>query len=232
MLKSLLAEQQLQAAKEGCEKLSKKRATFMGAFRIAHGSSIDDVDDRIVKAKSALFEVTNDLQERMNRWKQIELLCGVPIILNPGLTCLENILKPSKGNGTVNSTHSGLNAMSLSSSDSTLREESPPPRRELSKAPPPTFPPPSYSKSSPLVHQESFHRGSHHVATTTASPVTAVSRVVYPNECYRPLADNVSSFETDNEDLSIVEDDSTERSVTRLPWPPVPRRSGRSSPWM
>ncbi|GIY52544.1 stromal interaction molecule 2 [Caerostris darwini] len=125
--KKALAEQQLQAAKEGCEKLSKKRATFMGAFRIAHGSSIDDVDDRIVKAKSALFEVTNDLQERMNRWKQIELLCGVPIILNPGLTCLENILKPSKGNGTVNSTHSGLNAMSLSSSDSTLREESPPP---------------------------------------------------------------------------------------------------------
>ncbi|PRD22730.1 UNVERIFIED_CONTAM: Stromal interaction molecule 1 [Trichonephila clavipes] len=110
--KKAIAEQQLQAAKEGCEKLSKKRATFMGAFRIAHGNSIDDVDDRIVKAKSALFEVTNDLQERMNRWKQIEMLCGVPIILNPGLTCLESMLKPGKGNGTIGSTHSGTESFS------------------------------------------------------------------------------------------------------------------------
>ncbi|GIY52543.1 SOAR domain-containing protein [Caerostris darwini] len=72
-------------------------------------------------------------------------------------------------------------------------------------------PTPSYSKSSPSFTK----KASTEVLTmyTTASPVTAVSRVVYPKECYRPL-DNVSSFETDNEDLSIVEDDSTERSVT------------------
>ncbi|GBN78411.1 hypothetical protein AVEN_275409-1, partial [Araneus ventricosus] len=63
----------------------------------------------------------------MHRWKQIEMLCGVPIILNPGLSYLENILKPGKGNGTVGSTHSGLSTLSLSSSDTTLREESPPP---------------------------------------------------------------------------------------------------------
>ena len=39
--------------------------------------------------------------------------------------------------------------------------------------------------------------------------------MVYPREAYRP-PDNLSSFETDNEDLQIteVDDDSTERSVT------------------
>nr|XP_042909966.1 stromal interaction molecule homolog isoform X2 [Parasteatoda tepidariorum] len=125
--KKSVAEQQLLAAKEGCEKLSKKRATFMGAFRIAHGSSIDDVDDRIVKAKSALYEVTTDLQERMHRWKQVEILCGFPIIHNPGLASLESILKPTLLNGTSSSTHSGLNTLTHSSSETTLREESPPP---------------------------------------------------------------------------------------------------------
>ncbi|KAF8782443.1 stromal interaction molecule homolog isoform X2 [Argiope bruennichi] len=254
--KKAIAEQQLQAAKEGCEKLSKKRATFMGAFRIAHGSSIDDVDDRIVKAKSALFEVTNDLQERMHRWKQIEVLCGVPIILNPGLTFLENILKSGKGNGTVGSTHSGLSTLSLSSSDTTLREESPPPyvgvvqtsvtstktterlsfkgkrfliHRDsgISLTPaahspaiygPSTsrngttsnIPPPTYSKSSPSFTKKISSEGP---SLYSAALPPTVSRVVYPKECYRPV-ENLSSFETDNEDLSIVEDDSTERSVT------------------
>ncbi|GFS51974.1 stromal interaction molecule 2 [Nephila pilipes] len=209
--KKTVAEQQLQAAKEGCEKLSKKRATFMGAFRIAHGSSIDDVDDRIVKAKSALFEVTNDLQERMNRWKQIEMLCGVPIILNPGLSCLENMLKPGKGNGTIGSTHSGLNTLSLSSSDTTLREESPPPYVGVVQSTTSNIPPPTYSKSSPSFTKKASQEGP--LTLYGNPPPAAVSRVVYPKECYRPL-ENVSSFETDNEDFNIQEDDSTERSVT------------------
>ncbi|KAF8782445.1 Stromal interaction molecule like protein [Argiope bruennichi] len=208
--KKAIAEQQLQAAKEGCEKLSKKRATFMGAFRIAHGSSIDDVDDRIVKAKSALFEVTNDLQERMHRWKQIEVLCGVPIILNPGLTFLENILKSGKGNGTVGSTHSGLSTLSLSSSDTTLREESPPPYVGVVQSTTSNIPPPTYSKSSPSFTKKISSEGP---SLYSAALPPTVSRVVYPKECYRPV-ENLSSFETDNEDLSIVEDDSTERSVT------------------
>ncbi|KFM72062.1 Stromal interaction molecule 1, partial [Stegodyphus mimosarum] len=202
--KKAVAEQQLQAAKEGCEKLSKKRATFMGAFRIAHGSSIDDVDDRIMKAKSALYEVTTDLQERMHRWKQIELLCGFPIIMNPGIACLESILKPGLVNGTTGSSHPALNTLSQSNSDTTLREESPPPYAGLVPSAVSNIPPPSYSKSSP-----SFLRKNIEI------PSYATSRVVYPRECYRP-SDNVSSFETDNEDFQIAEidDDSTERSVT------------------
>lgn len=64
----------------------------MGSFRVAHGSSIDDVDNRILAAKSALAEVTHDLQERALRWKQIESLCGFTIVNNRGLEYLQSTL--------------------------------------------------------------------------------------------------------------------------------------------
>ncbi|KAG8192783.1 hypothetical protein JTE90_019101 [Oedothorax gibbosus] len=138
-VKKNLAEQQLQEAKEGCEKLSKKRATFMGTFRIAHGNSIDDVDDRIVKAKSALYEVTTDLQERMHRWKQIETLCGVPIVVNPGMSQLESILKLGKGIASTSSKSSGLNTLTKNNSETTLHEESPPPYTGIIPSPQTSF---------------------------------------------------------------------------------------------
>ena len=75
-----------------CDKLRKKRSTLLGAFRVAHSSSIDDVDNRILQAKSSLSEVTQDLQERLHRWRQIESLCGFSIVNNPGLTYLESVL--------------------------------------------------------------------------------------------------------------------------------------------
>ncbi|KAI1299374.1 Stromal interaction molecule 1 [Halotydeus destructor] len=74
------AEMQLGLAKDSCEKLRKKRATFMGSFRVAHGSSIDDVDNRILQARQALSEVTKDLEERLHRWRQIEMICGFSIV--------------------------------------------------------------------------------------------------------------------------------------------------------
>lgn len=58
------AELQLLSAKEGCEKLKKKRSSFLGSFRVAHGNSIDEIDNRILQAKESLAEVTKDLQER------------------------------------------------------------------------------------------------------------------------------------------------------------------------
>lgn len=78
------AELQLLAAKEGCDKLKKKRSSFLGSFRVAHGTSIDDVDNRILQAKESLAEVTKDLQERLYRWRQIESLCKFPITQNRG----------------------------------------------------------------------------------------------------------------------------------------------------
>jgi hypothetical protein len=42
--------------------------------------------------RTSLNEVTHELQERVHRWKQIELLCGFNIINNSGLPYLENML--------------------------------------------------------------------------------------------------------------------------------------------
>lgn len=64
----------------------------MGAFVSTHGKSIDEVDRSIVEARTALNEVTQELQERVHRWKQIEMLCGFSIINNNGLQFLENTL--------------------------------------------------------------------------------------------------------------------------------------------
>ncbi|KAL1432738.1 hypothetical protein MTO96_012947 [Rhipicephalus appendiculatus] len=128
--KKAAAEKQLLAAKEGCEKLRKKRGSFMGSFRIAHGSSIDDIDNRILQAKAALSEVTKDLQERLHRWKQIERLCGFAIVNNQGLGPLENMLRGSFLNGTAASSlphsYSVGKKMSRSGSEGTLAEEESP----------------------------------------------------------------------------------------------------------
>ncbi|XP_023948270.2 stromal interaction molecule homolog isoform X2 [Bicyclus anynana] len=86
------ADMQLQQAREACEKLRKKRSSLVGAFVSTHGKSIDDVDRSIVEARTALNEVTQELQERMHRWKQIERLCGFNIINNNGLQFLESTL--------------------------------------------------------------------------------------------------------------------------------------------
>ncbi|XP_023242863.1 stromal interaction molecule homolog isoform X2 [Centruroides sculpturatus] len=128
--KKAAAEKQLAAAKEGCEKLRRKRSAFMGAFRIAHGGSIDDVDNRILQAKAALCEITKDLQERLYRWRQIEMLCGFPIVHNPGLLYLETVLKSHNINGSVGiPAFSGRRGSTLarSSSEGTLMHDSPPP---------------------------------------------------------------------------------------------------------
>ncbi|KAF5302355.1 hypothetical protein FQA39_LY10394 [Lamprigera yunnana] len=90
--KKVAAEKQLQQARDACEKLRKKRSSLVGAFVSTHGKSIDDVDRSIVEARTSLNEVTQELQERMYRWKQIEVLCGFNIINNCGLQQLENSL--------------------------------------------------------------------------------------------------------------------------------------------
>lgn len=58
------AELQLVQARENCEKVRRKRAAFMGSLRIAHSTTLDDVDRSITEAKSALEAVKQDLQVR------------------------------------------------------------------------------------------------------------------------------------------------------------------------
>ncbi|XP_037543131.1 stromal interaction molecule 1b [Nematolebias whitei] len=86
------AEQQLLQAKEGAEKIKKKRSSFLGTFHVAHSSSLDDVDQKILSAKQALAEVTTALREKLHRWQQIESLTGFSLLNNPGLGALANAL--------------------------------------------------------------------------------------------------------------------------------------------
>ncbi|XP_065136615.1 stromal interaction molecule 1a isoform X2 [Paramisgurnus dabryanus] len=91
-IKKQNAERQLQIAKEGAEKIKKKRSTLFGTFQVAHSSSLDDVDHKILAAKQALGEVTAALRERLHRWQQIEILTGFTVVNNPGLPSLASAL--------------------------------------------------------------------------------------------------------------------------------------------
>ncbi|XP_074535275.1 stromal interaction molecule 1-like [Halichoeres trimaculatus] len=91
-IKKQNAERQLLVAKEGAEKIKKKRNTLFGTFHVAHSSSLDDVDHKILAAKQALGEVTAALRERLHRWQQIEVLTGFTIVNNPGLPSLASSL--------------------------------------------------------------------------------------------------------------------------------------------
>uniref|UniRef100_A0A8D3BV70 SAM domain-containing protein n=1 Tax=Scophthalmus maximus TaxID=52904 RepID=A0A8D3BV70_SCOMX len=87
-VKKQSAVQQLATAKEEAEKIKKKRSSVLGTLHVAHSSSLDQVDHKILQAKNALSEVTACLRERLHRWQQIERLCGFPLIRNSGLANL------------------------------------------------------------------------------------------------------------------------------------------------
>lgn len=78
--KRTVALKQMKEAKEACERIKKKRSSLMGSLRLAHDLTIDEVDQKILGARSALAEVTNELEERQHRWSQIESLCGFQIM--------------------------------------------------------------------------------------------------------------------------------------------------------
>ncbi|XP_061881954.1 stromal interaction molecule 2-like [Entelurus aequoreus] len=82
------AELQLATAKEEAERIKKKRSSLLGTLHVAHSSSLDQVDQKILEAKNALSDVTACLRERLHRWQQIERVCGFPVIRNPGLANL------------------------------------------------------------------------------------------------------------------------------------------------
>ncbi|KAL7853809.1 hypothetical protein AOLI_G00206530 [Acnodon oligacanthus] len=91
-IKKQNAERQLMVAKEGAEKIKKKRGTLFGTFHVAHSSSLDDVDHKILSAKQALGEVTAALREKLYRWQQIEYFTGLDIVNNPGMSSLASAL--------------------------------------------------------------------------------------------------------------------------------------------
>uniref|UniRef100_UPI0037E8883B stromal interaction molecule 2 isoform X2 n=1 Tax=Semicossyphus pulcher TaxID=241346 RepID=UPI0037E8883B len=87
-IKKQSAEFQLCVAKDEAEKIKKKRSSVFGTLHVAHSSSLDEVDHKILEAKKALSEVTACLRERLHRWQQIEKLCNFPVVNNSGLPSL------------------------------------------------------------------------------------------------------------------------------------------------
>ncbi|XP_012995940.3 stromal interaction molecule 2 isoform X1 [Esox lucius] len=87
-IKKQSAELQLTVAKEEADKIKKKRSSVFGTLHVAHSSSLDEVDHKILEAKKSLSEVTACLRERLHRWQQIEKLCGFPVVHNSGLPSL------------------------------------------------------------------------------------------------------------------------------------------------
>uniref|UniRef100_A0A1B8Y2Y9 SAM domain-containing protein n=1 Tax=Xenopus tropicalis TaxID=8364 RepID=A0A1B8Y2Y9_XENTR len=71
-IKKQNAEMHLAIAKDEAEKIKKKRSTVFGTLHVAHSSSLDEVDHKILEAKKALSELTTCLRERLYRWQQIE----------------------------------------------------------------------------------------------------------------------------------------------------------------
>nr|XP_033803842.1 stromal interaction molecule 2 isoform X3 [Geotrypetes seraphini]XP_033803852.1 stromal interaction molecule 2 isoform X3 [Geotrypetes seraphini] len=91
-IKKQNAEMHLTIAKDEAEKIKKKRSTVFGTLHVAHSSSLDEVDHKILEAKKALSELTTCLRERLYRWQKIEKLCGFQIVHNSGLPNLTSTL--------------------------------------------------------------------------------------------------------------------------------------------
>lgn len=96
---------------------------------MAHGSAIDYVDNTIIQARTLLAELTQEMHERIKRWKQIELFCGFEIIHNPGLSHLEQFLYGTTGiSNSSNQLKTSASTASMSKllrrgSEATIAEE-------------------------------------------------------------------------------------------------------------
>lgn len=101
--KQIAAREQFAQAREMCEKLNHQRRSLMGVLASVHGK-MDNVDQHISRARTILEEVTHELGEKNQRWKNIEILAGCSITTNAGLHTLELMLRPQL-NGRPHSTY-------------------------------------------------------------------------------------------------------------------------------
>lgn len=67
-------EKCLQSAFKKCEKLRKRRASLINAFIPVNSRSIDEVDEAVIKSKTAMTELTEEHKESIRRWNRIESL--------------------------------------------------------------------------------------------------------------------------------------------------------------
>ncbi|KAK8743422.1 hypothetical protein OTU49_001439, partial [Cherax quadricarinatus] len=101
--KQCAAREQFTMARELCEKLNRQRRSLMGMLASVHGK-MDNVDQSISQARTIMEEVTQELREREQRWRNIEILAGCTITTNAGIHTLELMLRPQV-NGRPHSTY-------------------------------------------------------------------------------------------------------------------------------
>lgn len=116
--KQIAAREQFAQAREMCEKLNHQRRSLMGVLASVHGK-MDNVDQHISRARTILEEVTHELGEKNQRWKNIEILAGCSITTNAGLHTLELMLRPQL-NGRPHSTYAPSIVQQLLSNQSAL----------------------------------------------------------------------------------------------------------------
>uniref|UniRef100_G3TMU1 Stromal interaction molecule 1 n=1 Tax=Loxodonta africana TaxID=9785 RepID=G3TMU1_LOXAF len=83
-IKKQNAEKQLLVAKEGAEKIKKKRNTLFGTFHVAHSSSLDDVDHKILTAKQALKSQI-PAPDRIYFWAGMERASSLSVKKSPSI---------------------------------------------------------------------------------------------------------------------------------------------------
>ncbi|KAJ0006269.1 hypothetical protein NQD34_013542 [Periophthalmus magnuspinnatus] len=86
-IKKQSAEFQLCVAKDEAEKIKKKRGSVFGTLHVAHSSSLDEVDHKILEAKYVSIFVHCDC-DFIQFWVFLLQLCGFPVVNNSGLPSL------------------------------------------------------------------------------------------------------------------------------------------------
>ncbi|XP_003387480.1 PREDICTED: stromal interaction molecule 1-like isoform X2 [Amphimedon queenslandica] len=76
------AENEVMRAQKMCDKIKRKRASVIGAFRLANSSTLEDAGLMITKAVNKMQMVTEHFESFQKRWQSIEQIFGFPI-LNP-----------------------------------------------------------------------------------------------------------------------------------------------------
>lgn len=185
------AETQMEQAKDACEKLKRKRSSLVGAFVSTHGRSIDDVDKSILEAKTALMELTQDLTERSQRWRQIEMLTGVSIVSNPGIQTLQRLVRHVGGGNRALGGRSTVMSSRMSNMDEDLETR-------------------SIAPSVAASHVSS------HVSGSVASRVLRTTNNTTPNNNNRDLSvSRESSKESSNSESEVVTPPNNTRGLER-----------------
>ncbi|KAL3317808.1 hypothetical protein Ciccas_003532 [Cichlidogyrus casuarinus] len=86
--KKLRAENFVKETQDNHNKLRKKASSIWGTLKSSHDASFEKIHSDIEKARSSLDAVKQDLDERAQRWAEIQRLLDVKLLPSPGLQVL------------------------------------------------------------------------------------------------------------------------------------------------